>query len=207
MFLTLGVVATEYFWALEDQAIGTMGEQLATLATSVADDVDALVLARSRAIEALARQVARDGLAPAALLPLLRTERQGRPDIQLVAVVDAAGRPVAATDPARVGGSATDRAWFVAARDHREARVFGPHYNELANDELAIGLTAPIVGREGEFLGVVREELSLAALLARSGSASASSRTTASARRRSSGSCSTRTASSSRSPISASRDT
>jgi PAS domain S-box-containing protein len=165
MILTLAVVATEYFWALEDQAIATMGEQLATLAASVADDIDALVLARSRAIEALARQVARDGPTQTQLLPLLRAERQGRPDIQLVAVVDPNGKLVAATDPARVGASATDRAWFAAARDHREARVFGPHYNELASDELAVGLTAPITGRDGQFLGVVREELSLAALL------------------------------------------
>src|SRR5262249_29280254 len=135
---------------------------------TVADDVDALILERSHAVAVLAREIGKDDAAGARTMPaLLRAEQDALPDIELVDFVDHDGRVVVTTHAPSLGADRSDRTWFAAARDEGAGSVFGPHVDEFAPGELTIGLSAPVLGTGGGFLGVVREELSLSALLYR----------------------------------------
>jgi PAS domain S-box-containing protein len=168
MALTVAVSIVQYLRAFEERAVATAGEQLTMVAATVGDDVDALLLERSHALALLAHELGRDGELGARAAPaLLRAEQDGMPDVQLVDLADRAGRIVATTRPESFGRDESERIWFTAARDGAGARIFGPHFDELAPNDLTIGLTAPVLGDDGRFLGVVREELSLSALLYR----------------------------------------
>jgi PAS domain S-box-containing protein len=167
MALTIAISIVEYLRAFEERAIATAGEQLTMVAATVADDVDALLLERSHAVVTLARELGKEADLGSRTVPaLLRGEQDDLPDIELVDVVDASGRVVAATNPASLGADRSDRLWFSAARE-AGSRIFGPHLDEFAPHDLTVGITAPIVGDDGRLLGVVREELSMAALLYR----------------------------------------
>jgi hypothetical protein len=168
MALTLAVSIVQYLRAFEERAVATAGEQLTMVAATVADDVDALLLERSHAVAVLARELGRDGdLGSRAVPALLRAEQDGLPDVELVDLADRSGRVVATTQGESFGRDQSSRAWFAVARDTAGTSIFGPHFDELAPTELTIGLTAPVLGDDGGFLGVVREELSLSALLYR----------------------------------------
>jgi PAS domain S-box-containing protein len=157
--------AWAYVHALEQREISSAGQELATLAATVAEDIDAILLKRTHALDVVATGLGVDGISPATVATMLREERESHPDTVFVGVVDATGRMTAASDPSLLAVDRSDRTWFVGARDHGERRIFGPHFVEVAPTELTIGMAAPIASQSGEFLGVVREEVSVAALL------------------------------------------
>jgi PAS domain S-box-containing protein len=168
MALTLAVSIVQYLRAFEERAIATAGEQLTMVAATVADDVDALLLERSHAVAVLAHELGRDAdFGSRTVQALLRAEQDDLPDVDLVDLTDQSGRVVATTQAASYGMDQSARSWFGAARDATGSRIFGPHFDELAPNEMTIGLTAPVLADDGRFLGVVREELSLSALLYR----------------------------------------
>src|SRR5262249_23835403 len=152
----------------EERTIATAGEQLTLVAGTVADDVDALLLERSHAVAVLAREIDKeDDPHSRTIFAPLRAEQDGATDVGLVDFVERDGRGAATEHPAGLGVDSSDRTWFTAARDGAAARIFGPHFGEFAPNELTVGLTAPVLGAAGRFLGVVREEISLSALLYR----------------------------------------
>jgi len=121
MVLTLSIVVVQYLSALEERALAAAGEQLATLAANVADDVDALVLERTRALDTLSHQLVKDGLVSPSATPLLRAARRTQPDVAFLGVVDRDGRIVSATETSAVGLDRSGDAWFAAARDRGES--------------------------------------------------------------------------------------
>jgi PAS domain S-box-containing protein len=168
MALTILVSLFEYLRAFEDRAITGTGEQLRLVASTVADDVDAVLLERAHAVAVLARDLGKEtDLGSSAVPTLLRAEQHDLPDVELVELVDRAGRVVATTQGATYGADRSDHGWFAAARDGAASRIFGPRFDEFAPNDLAIGMTAAVLGPDGAFAGVVREELSLSALLYR----------------------------------------
>jgi PAS domain S-box-containing protein len=79
-------------------------------------------------------------------------------------VTDAKGRIVAATNPADEGLDRSKAAWFRAARDSQQVRVEGVRMSEEAGGVPVVGFTAPILGRNGEFLGLVTAQVGLSEL-------------------------------------------
>jgi PAS domain S-box-containing protein len=168
MALTVAVSIVQYLRAFEERAVATAGEQLTMVAATVADDVDALLLERSHAVAVLAHELGRDGDLGSRTVPaLLRAEQDGLPDVELVDLADRSGRVVASTQAASFGTDQSGRTWFEAARDGAGSRIFGPHFDDMSPNELTIGLSAPVTTDDGRFVAVVREELSLSALLYR----------------------------------------
>src|SRR5258705_2179479 len=153
MALTIVVSLFEYLRAFEERAITGAGEQLRLVASTVADDVDAVLLERSHAVAVLARDLGKEHALGASAVPaLLRAEQHDLPDVELVELVDRTGRVVAATQAAGIGADRSDHTWFAAARDGAANRIFGPRFEEFAPNDLTIGLTAAVLAPDGAFL-------------------------------------------------------
>jgi PAS domain S-box-containing protein len=165
MALTFAAVAVQYLRAFEDRAVANAGEQLATLAATVADDVDALLVARTRDVEVLARELAEAGLTIPTARRLFAAGREGRQDVQLVGVLDRTGRVLAATDPVVQGMDLAARPWFRAAVAGDGPGFYGPHFSEFHDQELTVGIAAPIRAADGAFRGVVFQEMAVSAVL------------------------------------------
>jgi two-component system, cell cycle sensor histidine kinase and response regulator CckA len=76
-------------------------------------------------------------------------------------VTDAAGRIVAATNQDSLGKDRSDRDWFQSVRDLGRIHIRKPQISEDSKGVKTVAMTAPILGRQGEFLGAVTSRVTL----------------------------------------------
>ena len=146
---------------VENHLVASTGESLALAAADIADKLDRTLSERYGDIRVLAQAPVFRGRDAAAKTAFLQTIKAAYPYYIWLAVIDANGRIVAATDPATMGKDRSQRGWFKDVRDRRIIHVQDAESSEDSGGVLAIAFTAPILGPRGEFQGVVTSHVSL----------------------------------------------
>jgi signal transduction histidine kinase len=154
--------------ALERELLASAGERLAVAASDVAEKLDRNLFERYGDIRAMARSAVLRGRDPAAMTVYLKDMQDLYSFYHWIAVADARGRIVAATDPGAIGRDASATAWFQAASEaarkgaevHMEDARPSPETGGMAS----VSFTAPVIGSGGAFLGAVTSRVALAVL-------------------------------------------
>ncbi|TAJ30972.1 MAG: PAS domain S-box protein [Nitrospirae bacterium] len=149
---------------LQSQAVATRGESLALLATDIADLLDRVLFERYGDAQMMADAFAGKMQDTSALTRYLNLMMERYLFYRWLGVTDAAGRIVAATDPASVGEDRSNAAWFQASRDGKGVFLQDVSVSTETHGDRAIGFSAPIRGPKGEFLGVVTARVGLSEL-------------------------------------------
>ncbi|TAL08528.1 MAG: response regulator [Nitrospirae bacterium] len=152
-------IATLYY--VETRMIAAMGESLALAAADIADKLDRTLSERHSDIRILAQAPVFRGGDAAAKTSVLQNRKTIHPYYLWLGVTDAQGRIVAATNPASVGGDRSQRDWFKDVRDRGIIHVRDAQASEDSGGIMAVAFTAPILGPQGEFLGVVTSRVAL----------------------------------------------
>ncbi len=161
MTVAVGGVALHY---VEQHLIAATGESLALAAADIADKLDTVLFERLADTQVLAH------------LPVFRTRDVAAMTRRLnfykdvygyylwLGVTDAAGRIVAATDPASVGQDRSRRHWFRSVQERGDIYVEDAEPSEYAGGAFVVTFTAPIKGSRGEFLGAVSTQVRMTEL-------------------------------------------
>jgi len=161
MTVAVGGVALHY---VEQHLIASTGESLALAAADIADKLDTVLFERYADTQVLAH------------LPVFRTRDVAAMTRRLnfykdvygyylwLGVTDAAGRIVAATDPASVGQDRSRRHWFRSVQERGDIYVEDAEPSEYAGGAFVVTFTAPIKGSRGEFLGSVSTQVRMTEL-------------------------------------------
>jgi PAS domain S-box-containing protein len=159
--LAIGALALHY---LETRLVATTGNSLALLAAGIADKLDHTLFERYGDVQIAATTLASRMQDPAALRAHLVQMKEQYLVYRWLGIADAKGRIVAATNPATVGLDRSGAGWFRSVRDSKQVRVEDVRVSDEAGGVLAVGFAAPILGRNGEFLGVVTAQVGLSEL-------------------------------------------
>src|SRR5437016_4964922 len=161
MTVAVGGVALHY---VERHLIAPTGESLALAAADIADKLDTVLFERLADTQVLAH------------LPVFRTRDVAAMTRRLnfykdvygyylwLGVTDAAGRIVAATDPASVGQDRSRRHWFRSVQERGDIYVEDAEPSEYAGGAFVVTFTAPIKSSRGEFLGAVSTQVRMTEL-------------------------------------------
>ena len=157
--LLLGAMALYY---LEVRLVSTTGESLAFAAANIADKLDLILYERSRDVQKAAKALRQHNMT--SLDEYLVWMKRTDPSYRWLAVTDAKGWIVAATDPTSIGKDMEGKVWFQAVRqgkgiDARDVQI----YQETGGIP-AIAFTAPIKGDRNEFLGALTTRVGLTSL-------------------------------------------
>lgn len=159
--LIIGAIVLHY---VEADLVARSGETLALAAVDIADKLDRVLFERYGDIQVLAETPVLQGSDPEAMATYLTLVQRTNPTYVWIGVVDATGRIVAATDPTSVGQDRSDRSWFQVVRDDLSVHVQDAQPSEDAGGAIAVGFTAPLRGKGGEFLGTVTTRVELQVL-------------------------------------------
>ena len=151
-------------WYLEGRFVASAGETLALAAVDIADKMDLQMRDRYGDIQMMAQSRAFQERNVEAMTAYLKWMADVHPVYEWLAVVDANGRIIAATDSESLGENRSRRHWFRSARDLKGVDAVEPRVSEDSHGVIAAMLTAPITGQSGEFLGAVTSRISLAVL-------------------------------------------
>lgn len=157
----MGAIILHY---IERQLIAAAGQSLALAAVEIAGKMDLQLHERYGDIKMLARSRTFQERNVAAMTEYLQWMADAYPVYEWIAVVDATGRIIAATDSESLGQDRGSRHWFRSARDFEGVDAVEPRVSEDSHDVIAAMLTAPIKGKSGEFLGVITSRISLSVL-------------------------------------------
>ena len=159
--LAVGAITLHY---IERQLIAAAGQTLSLAAVDIAGKMDLQMRERYGDIQMLARYRTFQTRDVAAMTAYLKWMADVHPVYEWLAVVDANGRIIAATDSESLGQDRSRRHWFRAARDFDRVDAVEPRVSEDSHGVMAAMLTAPITGESGKFLGVVTSRISMAVL-------------------------------------------
>src|SRR5437867_7029343 len=159
--LLIGFIALRY---LEARLIAAKGEHLALAAAGIADKLDLLLYECYADIQILSRLTVFQGNDTQAKDDILEMFRQLYPIYRWIGVTDARGRILVSTDPSRVGQERSNQEWFQQVRDRGELHVRDAQMSEDSGGVWAVGFSAPVVDRQGKFLGVISTRVGLPAL-------------------------------------------
>lgn len=146
---------------IEKRLVGTAGECLALAASDIANKLDLLMAERYGDILMMANSRTFQGGKPAEMTQYLEWMKTAYPVYEWLGVTDAAGRIVAATDPAAVGKDRSGREWFRTVREQGGVHIRDAQMSEDSGGIVAVAFTAPIIGQHGEFLGTVTSRVAL----------------------------------------------
>ncbi len=152
------------FHVVENRLVAAAGESLAVAAVDIADKLDLQMVERYGDIQMLARSRVFQAGDATAMTEKLQWMADAYPVYEWIAVADATGRNIAATDPTSIGQDKQHDDWFRLARESGGVVAIEPRASEDAQGAIVAVLTAPIKGRSGEFLGVVTSRIALAVL-------------------------------------------
>lgn len=146
---------------VESHLVDSTGKTLALMAGEIADQLDATLYERYGDIQVLGKALRPYLDDPAAMTQRLLQFHDLYATYEWLAMTDARGRVVAATDPASVGLDKGGTDWFLAAR-----RAPGVHLTDVSRfDEIgggaAVGFTAAITDADGRFVGTVTSRVAL----------------------------------------------
>jgi PAS domain S-box-containing protein len=159
--LTVGFLILYY---IQRQLITTTGQSLALAAEDIASKMDLQMHERYGDIQMLARSPTFQERNVAAMTDYVRWIADAYPVYESIAVLDATGRIIAATDSEDVGQDRGRRHWFRSTRDFGGVNAEEPKFSDDSHDVMTAMLTAPLTGESGEFLGVITSRISLAVL-------------------------------------------
>jgi PAS domain S-box-containing protein len=159
--LGLGFVALRF---LESRLLAATGEQLALAASDIAEKLDLLLYERYGDIQVMARTAAIRMRDLPALSHELQVFQQVYPVYAWLAVADAKGRIVAATDRVSVGQDRSGSGWFRAIREQGGVQVHDAQTWEETGGVRAVAFSAPIMSSDGAFLGVVTSRVGVPVL-------------------------------------------
>jgi len=159
--LLIGFIALHY---LEARLIAAKGEHLALAAADIADKLDLLLFERYADIQILSQLPVFRGSDTHAKNEILKMFKQFYPVYRWLGVTDARGRILVSTDPSRIGQDRSNQEWFQHVRDRRGLHVRDAQISEDSGGVWAVGFSAPIVDRQGKFLGVISAQVGLPVL-------------------------------------------
>jgi two-component system, cell cycle sensor histidine kinase and response regulator CckA len=157
--LLLGAMALYY---LELRLVATTGESLAFAAANIADKLDLILYERSRDVQKAAKALRQHNIT--SLNEYLVWMKRTDPSYRWLAVTDAKGRIVAATDPTGIGKDMNRKPWFQAVRQGKEVDAQDVQIYQETGGIPAIAFTAPIKGDRNEFLGALTTRVGLTSL-------------------------------------------
>ena len=157
--LLIGAMALYY---IERRLVTTTGETLALAAANIADKLDLILYERSRDVQKAAKALRRHDVA--SLTEHIVWMKRTDPSYRWLAVTDANGRIVTATDPTGIGKDMSREAWFKAARQGKEVDARDVQIYHETGGIPAIAFTAPIKGDHDEFLGALTTRVGLTSL-------------------------------------------
>jgi PAS domain S-box-containing protein len=159
--LVVGGIMVNY---LETRLVATTGESLSLAATEIADKLDRLLFERYGDVQMMSRAFSSKTADRAYIVDYLQWMKKSYPVYMWLGVSDQDGRIIAASDARTLGKDLSRTAWFRSALRSR-----GTHVSDVAPYETiggvdAVAFTAPILGSQDEFLGVVTTRIALPAL-------------------------------------------
>jgi hypothetical protein len=143
------------FYYAQKSLIVLAGNSLALASDEIAGKLDMWMTESYRDVKMLAHSPIFEQRNSMAMNGYVRGMADTHPQYDWLGAVDAAGRIIAATDSASVGSDQSAQDWFVAVRESGKVHVGEPQRFVESQNVIAIALTAPIVGKSGEFLGAV----------------------------------------------------
>lgn len=149
---------------LETRLLAATGEQLAIAAADIADKLDLLLYERYGDIQIMARTAATRVNELQALVHEVESFRRVFPVYSWIGVADANGLLIAATDHAGIGQDQSRTPWFRAARERGGVQVHDAQVWEETGGVRAVAFSAPIMGADGAFLGVVTSRVGIPVL-------------------------------------------
>lgn len=159
--LGVGIAALR---AVDEHLVQRAGNSMALAAADIADKLDLLFVERSGDIRMMAQSALLQGHDIAAVTRHLHAVQAAHPVYQGLAVTDARGMVVAATDPFTVRKDRSGEPWFHAVRKAGELHVQDAHPSADSEEDFAIAFTAPITGTQREFLGFITAQVGLPSL-------------------------------------------
>ncbi len=150
---------------IEDRLVAATGESLALAAADIADKLDRTLSERYNNIQGFARVGVFQGHDPKAKSEYATWLKQLYSTYLWIAVTDARGTIIAASDPNSIGKDRSAQEWFKAIRDGRTTiHVMDAHVSEDSDGVIVVRFAAPIKGPRGEFIGVMTTLVGLPAI-------------------------------------------
>jgi two-component system, cell cycle sensor histidine kinase and response regulator CckA len=157
--LAIGVISLSY---VETRLVMTTGESLALAAADITDKLDRILQERQNDTLKMAKAFRERDVA--AIDQYLKWMHRTFPSYRWLAVTDAQGRIVSATDPSSLGKNMSRKPWFQAARRQHGVYVQDAQISEESGGIPAVSFTVAIKGSNNEFLGTVTTRVGLASL-------------------------------------------
>ena len=161
VILIIGAVALHY---VENRLVATTGESLALAAADIADMLDRLLFERYSDIPMMCRARAFQGRDTAAMTEYLDWMRKNYQVYRWLAVVNADGRIIAATNPASVGKDMSRTHLFRVVREQGGVHIQDVEVSEDAGGIPVIGFAGPILDPQGKFRGTVLSQVTLSSV-------------------------------------------
>ena len=161
VILIIGAVALHY---VENRLVATTGESLALAAADIADMLDRLLFERYSDIPMMCRARAFQGRDTAAMTEYLDWMRKNYQVYRWLAVVNADGRIIAATNPASVGKDVSRTHLFRVVREQGGVHIQDVEVSEDAGGIPVIGFSGPILDAQEKFRGAVLSQVTLSSV-------------------------------------------
>ena len=150
---------------VENRLVQASGHDLTLAAADITDKLDRLMFERYGDVRMMAKAFADHVQNRAYLTDYLRWMKSSYAPVYLrLAVTDAQGRIVAATDKGSVGKDRSQELWFERARNKLTVQVGDTAFYEGIDEVESIAFTAPILSRQGQFLGAVTTRVGIPVL-------------------------------------------
>lgn len=157
----IGIVALR---TVEQRLVQRAGNSMALAAADIADKLDLLLFERYGDIQMMAQAAVFQGHDGAAMTDYLHAVQRAYPVYLWLAVTDARGVIVAATDPFSAGKDRSGEPWFQAVREAGGIHVQDAQPSAEAGRAFVVAFTAPIRGAQREFRGAVTAQVGLPVL-------------------------------------------
>ena len=149
---------------LERYLIAIAGGNLALLAENIADKLDQTLFERYGDVHINSATIARSMNDRTELRRVLNRLKETYLYYRRLAVIDASGKVIAATDLVSEGEDRSRTEWFQAVRDRKSVYVQDVELSDQSGSQPEVGFFAPIVNDRGEFLGVLRGQVGISEL-------------------------------------------
>lgn len=160
--VVIGALALHY---IERRLVAVAGESLSVAAAEIADKLDRLLFERYGDARMMARALGSHKDNPDYANSYLAWMKDSyRPVYLWLGITDKHGHVTAATTSETVGLDLSGEDWFLDVRRDREVHVGDVRSNVGSGGTDAVAFSAPIIGPQGEFLGVVTARVGLSSL-------------------------------------------
>ena len=165
MSIVATVIGAVMLHSIEVRLVEAAGGNLTLASAEIADKLDRLLFERYGDAQMMARAFAARSGDKAYLTEYLQWMKTVHGPVYLwLGVADSQGRIVAATDPSVADQDRRQSAWFQTVKKTGKVHVEELEAQVIDGTVEAVGVTAPILGSKGEFLGAVTTRIGLKTL-------------------------------------------